>query len=119
MKYARGPAQPVNVFRKKDGESAKVISQSFHAWLGGAIETKIANALTKLATGEVGDVVADAAAERAGKNHPGKTVIAEKGFVGEDAGQQQREVALNHYEAEDRVETIATDEVVKEIEMHD
>jgi len=35
------------------------------------------------------------------------------------APQQQRDVALNHHEKKDRIETIRADEVVKEIEMHD
>src|SRR5882724_8592645 len=119
MKYARRPAQTVNIFRKKDRESAEVVSQTLHARLGGAIEAEIANTFAKLPTGEVGDIVASRATQRAGKEHPGKTVFTEKVTVRKDTSQQQREVALNHHEEKDRIEAIAADKVVKEIEMHD
>jgi hypothetical protein len=45
-------------------------------------------------------------------------VVAKKGLVRQDAGQQQRKVPLNHYQKEDGVETITTDDVGKKIEMH-
>jgi len=78
MKYARGQRSR-KCISKKDGESAKVISQSFHAWLGGAIETKIANALRN-SRREVGDV--SLTLPRACRQEPpSKTVIAEEGFM--------------------------------------
>ena len=46
-------------------------------------------------------------------------MFAEKITVRKDTRQQQSDVALNHHEKKDRIETIAADEVVKEIEMHD
>src|SRR6266545_268447 len=119
MKYARSPTQTVNIFRKKDRESAEVVCQSFHSRLGGAIETDIANTFAKFTACEVGDVVADRAAECPGEDYPGKTVLAEKITMRQNASQQQRDVALNHHQEKDRIETIAAYEIVKEIEMHD
>jgi hypothetical protein len=46
-------------------------------------------------------------------------VFTEKVAVRENTGQQQRDVALDHHEDKDCVETVAADEVVKKIEMHD
>src|SRR6266498_574953 len=119
MKYTGGPAQSVNIFRKKDRQSAEVIRQSFHARFGGAIEADIANTLAKLTTRKVREIVADRAPQRPGQEHPGETVFAEKITMRENTSQQQRDVALNHHQEKDRIETIAAYEVVKEIEMHD
>ena len=68
---------------------------------------------------EVGDVVAGGAAERSASSTQSKTVVAKKVTVRQHAGQQQRDVSLDHHEEKDGIETVATDEVVKKIEMHD
>ena len=71
------------------------------------------------AAGEVGDVVAGSAAQSSGQQDPGKTVFTEKALCASTPGKQQRDVALDHHQEKDGIETIATDEVVKKIEMHD
>ena len=63
--------------------------------------------------------VTDGAAQGSGKQHPGETVVAQKAPLREDTGEQQRDVTLNHHEQENRIDPVAKDEVVKEVEMHD
>ena len=46
-------------------------------------------------------------------------MLAEKITMGEYAGHEQSNVPLEHYQEKNRVKTVAADEVVKEIEMHD
>jgi hypothetical protein len=45
-------------------------------------------------------------------------VFAKKITVGQNAGQQKRDVPLNHHEEKNGIDTIATKKVVKEIKMH-
>jgi hypothetical protein len=118
MKYARRPTQTVNIFRKKDREPAEFEGQFFYSGLGGSIEANVANTFAKRSTGEIGDVVADSAAKCSRKQDPGKTVITQKAPLRQHAGQQQRDVTLKHHEKKNRIDPIAKDEIVKEIEMH-
>jgi hypothetical protein len=45
-------------------------------------------------------------------------VVTEKITVGQDAGEQQGDVPLNHDEDKNGIDTEATEEIVKEIKMH-
>jgi hypothetical protein len=46
-------------------------------------------------------------------------VFTEKITVRQHSGKQKSDVPLNHYEEKDGIETVATEEIVKEIEMHE
>ena len=109
----------VNVFGKKDRKRTKPRRQAFHARAGATIKAEIADAFTKSAPGGVGDVVAGNAADRAPQQDPRKTILTKKMAVRQHAGDQQRDISFNHYQEQNAVETVLTDEVVEKTELHE
>src|SRR5258708_6350391 len=91
-------------------------SQSLHAFLRAAVETKVANCFVAGTTDRESDVVTRKPAQRAPKQHRRETVTAEKVVVGQHARQQQRDVALDHSEEEHGVEAVQLDQVRQKLE---
>src|SRR6266481_29457 len=93
-----------------------MFSQSLHAILRSAIETKVANCLVAGTTDRESEVITRKPAQRAPKQHARETVTAEKVVVGQHAREQQRDVALDHSEEEHGVEAVQLDQVRQKLE---
>src|SRR3979411_528193 len=93
-----------------------MFSQSLHAILRAAIETKVGHCLVAGTTDRESDVVTGKPAQRAPKHHARETVIAEKVVVGQHTRQQQRDVSLDHSEEEHGVEAVQLDQVRQKLE---
>jgi len=116
IKGARSPAQTVDIFRQKDRKSAKAVAHSFDAAAGAAIKAKIADCVAKEAAGAVRQIVTGKAAYRPPDQQTREAVTAEKVVVREDAREQQREIALNHDQNENAVQTIRLNQMREKLE---
>lgn len=108
---AHRDANPVDVFRQDDGESAELIDQSLDARLRHFIKGVILDRVTRKTPDAVAERVADDAADRSGDEHFQKTVRTEKIAVRHHARQQQRDVALDRAQREYRVNAPRFDEL--------
>src|SRR5829696_6148859 len=119
VKHTRRPTQSINVFGKKDRERAEFVRQSLQPRLRGAVETKLPDTFTKTAPRKVSDVIAQAPANRSPHQHLRKAVRAEKRAVSKHAGQQERDVSLQHDEDENCVKPVLKQQIVKKVEVHE
>src|SRR6201999_152522 len=107
----RSPAQPVDIFRKKDRKGAEAIAHPLDTVTGAAIKAIIADGAAEEAAGSVRKIVTGKAPECSPNQQPQEAVTSEKVVMRKDAGEQQCQVALNHGQNENAVQTIRLNQV--------
>jgi hypothetical protein len=76
-----------------------------------AIKPRVLYGLSKTASRRISEVVSRDTSERSPNQQSGKTVVAKKIAVRQDAGQQQRDVTFDYDQKENAVQSVCFDDV--------
>ena len=90
-------------------ESAELVDELFNTRLRHLIEAIVLRILVGHSPDRVADAVTSHAAERAEDDDLQKTIMAEESAMGHRAGNEQRDIAFDGTQREDRVNTVLLD----------